>query len=61
MNLQTIQTIILLFDGVIMLAPWRMGAARFGRMLFEFFPGLTVWGGLRLRDRWPRALMPLRG
>ena len=117
MNMQTIQILFLLFDGVIKLAPWRTvteamerigyganeslarnlsliavvcaglftfrptfifgaillagylggamashvltGSPLFSHILFGFYLGVIVWGGLWLRDGKLRALMPL--
>jgi hypothetical protein len=36
----------------------RIGSPLLGHILFGFYLGLMVWGGLWLRDRSPRALMP---
>ena len=38
----------------------RIGSPLFSHMLFGFYLGLMVWGGLRLRDRSLRALIPFR-
>ena len=38
----------------------RIGSPLFSHILFGFYLGLMVWGGLWLRDRKLRALMPLR-
>jgi hypothetical protein len=38
----------------------RIGSPLFSHVLFGFYLGLMVWGGLWLRDRKLRALMPLR-
>ncbi len=38
----------------------RIGSPLFTHTLFGFYLGLMVWGGLWLRDRSLRALMPLR-
>src|ERR1700674_2688082 len=38
----------------------RIGSPLFSHILFGFYLGLMVWGGLWLRDRNLRALMPLR-
>ena len=37
----------------------RIGSPLFSHVLFEFYLGLMVWGGLWLRDRSLRALMSL--
>ena len=37
----------------------RIGSPLFGHMLFGFYLGLMVWGGLWLRDRRLRLLIPL--
>ena len=37
----------------------RIGSPLFSHVLFGFYLGLMVWGGLWLRDRSLRALMPL--
>ena len=37
----------------------RIGSPLFSHILFGFYLGLMVWGGLWLRDRSLRALMPL--
>ena len=116
MNMQTIQIMILLLDGFIKLAPWRIvtetmdrigygaseslarnlgviaaacaglcvpsttsifgsllfgyfgnvvplgiqtGSPLFAHILFGFYLSVVVWGGLWLRDRHRRALLPL--
>jgi hypothetical protein len=119
MNMQTIQIMILLLDGFIKLAPWRIvteamdrigyvageslarslgvalaactgrcalptasvfeplfligyfggvvpshiqtGSPLFSYLLFGFYLGATVWGGLWLRYRQLRTLLPLSG
>jgi hypothetical protein len=38
----------------------RIGSPLFSHVLFGFYLGVMVWGGLWLRDRKLRALMPLR-
>src|ERR1700721_2192553 len=38
----------------------RIGSPLFSHILFGFYLGLMLWGGLWLRDRNLRALMPLR-
>lgn len=38
----------------------RPGSPLFSHILFGFYLGVMMWGGLWLRDRKPRALMPLR-
>jgi hypothetical protein len=38
----------------------RIGSPLFSHLLFSFYLGVMVWGGLWLRDRKLRALMPLR-
>jgi hypothetical protein len=38
----------------------RIGSPLFSHTLFGLYLGLMVWGGLWLRDRGLRALMPLR-
>ena len=38
----------------------RIGSPLFSHILFGFYLGLMVWGGLWLRDGKLRALMPLR-
>ena len=38
----------------------RIGSPLFSHILFGFYLGLMVWGGLWLRDRNLRALMPFR-
>jgi DoxX-like family len=38
----------------------RVGSPLFSHMLFGFYLGLMVWGGLWLRDRSLRALIPFR-
>ena len=38
----------------------RIGSPLFSHVLFGFYLGMMVWGGLWLRDRKLRALMPLR-
>ena len=38
----------------------RIGSPLFSHLLFSFCLGVMVWGGLWLRDRKLRALMPLR-
>ena len=38
----------------------RIGSPVVSHILFGFFLGLVVWGGLWLRDRSLRAVMPLR-
>jgi hypothetical protein len=38
----------------------RIGSPLFSHMLFGFYLGLMVWGGLWLRDRRLRTLIPLR-
>jgi DoxX-like protein len=38
----------------------RIGSPLFSHMLFGLYLGLMVWGGLWLRDRSLRALMPLQ-
>jgi DoxX-like family len=38
----------------------RIGSPLFSHLLFGFYLGVMVWGGLWLRDRKLRALMPLR-
>jgi hypothetical protein len=38
----------------------RLGSPLFSHVLFGFYLGVMVWGGLWLRDRKLRALMPLR-
>ena len=38
----------------------RIGSPLFTHTLFGFYLGLMVWGGLWLRDRSLRALLPLR-
>jgi DoxX-like family len=118
MNMQTIQILFLLVDGIIKLAPWRIvtetmdrigyganeslarslsivavvgaglftfpptlifgailltgylggamashgriGGPLFSHILFGFYLGVMVWGGLWLRDVKLRVLMPLR-
>ena len=39
----------------------RIGSPLFTHVLFGFYLALMVWGGLWLRDRTLRSLMPLRG
>jgi DoxX-like protein len=39
----------------------RIGSPLFTHVLFGFYLGLMLWGGLWLRDRRLRGLMPLRG
>ena len=39
----------------------RIGSPLFTHVLFGFYLGLMIWGGLWLRDRKLRSLMPLRG
>jgi hypothetical protein len=39
----------------------RIGSPLFTHTLFGLYLGLMVWGGLWLRDRRLRSLMPLRG
>jgi hypothetical protein len=118
MNMQTIQILFLLFDGIVKLAPWRIvtetmdrigyganeslarslsivavvcaglftfpptlifgailltgyvggamashvriGSPLFSHIMFGFYLGMMVWGGLWSRDGKLRALMPLR-
>src|SRR5580692_3495055 len=38
----------------------RIGSPLFSHLLFGFYLGVMAWGGLWLRDRKLRALMPLR-
>jgi hypothetical protein len=38
----------------------RIGSPLFSHILFGFYLGVMVWGGLWLRDRKLRAIMPLR-
>jgi DoxX-like family len=38
----------------------RIGSPLFSHLLFGFYLGVMVWGGLWLRDRKLRTLMPLR-
>jgi hypothetical protein len=38
----------------------RIGSPLFSHLLFGFYLGVMVWGGLWLRDRKLRALIPLR-
>jgi len=38
----------------------RIGSPLFSHILFGFYLGLMVWGGLWLRDRSLRGVMPLR-
>src|SRR6202790_789693 len=38
----------------------RIGSPLFSHLLFGFYLGVMVWGGLWLRDRSLRSLMPLR-
>jgi hypothetical protein len=38
----------------------RIGSPLFSHILFGFYLGLMLWGGLWLRDRGLRALIPLR-
>jgi len=38
----------------------RVGSPLFSHMLFGFYLGLMIWGGLYLRDERLRALIPLR-
>jgi hypothetical protein len=38
----------------------RIGSPLFSHILFGFYLGVMVWGGLWVRDRKLRALMPLR-
>jgi hypothetical protein len=38
----------------------RIGSPLFSHILFGFYLGVMVWGGLWLRDRKLRALMPVR-
>ena len=38
----------------------RIGSPLFSHVLFGLYLGLMVWGGLWLRDRRLRALLPLR-
>ena len=38
----------------------RIGSPLFSHVLFGFYLGVMLWGGLWLRDRKLRALMPLR-
>jgi len=38
----------------------RIGSALFSHTLFGLYLGLMVWGGLWLRDRRLRPLIPLR-
>ena len=38
----------------------RIGSPLFSHVLFGFYLGLMLWGGLWLRDRSLRALMPFR-
>ncbi len=39
----------------------RIGSPLFSHLLFGFYLGVMVWGGLWLRDRKLRALLPLHG
>jgi DoxX-like family len=39
----------------------RIGSPLFTHILFGFYLGLMVWGGLWLRDRKLQSLLPLRG
>jgi hypothetical protein len=39
----------------------RIGSPLFSHLLFGFYLGVMVWGGLWLRDRGLRTLIPLRG
>jgi hypothetical protein len=39
----------------------RIGSPLFSHLLFGFYLGVMVWGGLWLRDRRLRTLIPLRG
>src|ERR1700760_1189376 len=39
----------------------RIGSPLFTHVLFGFYLGMMAWGGLWLRDRKLRGLMPLRG
>jgi hypothetical protein len=39
----------------------RIGSPLFSHLLFGFYLGVMLWGGLWLRDSKLRALMPLRG
>ena len=47
--------------GGAMASHMRIGRPLFSHILFGFCLGLMVWGGLWLRRRSLRALMPLRG
>jgi hypothetical protein len=46
--------------GGAMASHMRIGSPLFSHTLFGFYLGLMVWGGLWLRDRNLRALMPFR-
>ena len=46
--------------GGAMASHMRIGSPLFSHILFGFYLGLMVWGGLWLRDRSLRALMPFR-
>jgi hypothetical protein len=48
-----------LFGGA-MATHLRVGSPLFSHLLFGFYLGLMVWGGLFLRDTQLRALIPLR-
>jgi len=53
----------ILFTGYLggaMTSHLRIGSPLFSHILFGFYLGLMVWGGLWLRDRSLRAVMPLR-
>ena len=48
------------YMGGAMASPLRIGSPLFSHILFGFYLGLMVWGGLYLRDRQLRALIPFR-
>ena len=48
------------YHGGAMASHLRIGSPLFTHTLFGFYLGLMVWGGLWLRDRSLRALLPLR-
>ena len=46
--------------GGAMASHWRIGSPLFSHILFGFYLGLMVWGGLWLRDKSLRASIPFR-
>jgi hypothetical protein len=48
------------YMGGAMASHLRIGSPLFSHILFGFYLGLMVWGGLYLRDRQLRALIPFR-